>query len=104
MNGSGSYQIENEDIDEVMMRLIQFKETAKIDGVCLYCNSAVDDATDDLICLAMTCLTEFIRRTPKKAAFLVPTIIQQFSSYALVGSVEMSHVSRQVKKILNKKF
>lgn len=91
-DGSGSFHTENEDIDDTVLRLLQssqFKERGKSEGYCLFCNSIVDEACDELICLAMTCLTEFIRRNPKKAAPLVPQIIHQFSSYALDGSVEV---------------
>ena len=46
--------------------------------------------------LALTCLTEFVKKNPIKAAPLLPVILTQFSYRALESNIQLSQIARHL--------
>ena len=50
--------------------------------------------------MAITCLAEFVNRSPEKAAQILPDLIENLSHYVLEGSVQLSHIARHMMRCI----
>ena len=81
-------------------------------GYCSFCSNVTEECSDDVIYLgwrycpyipislksflALTCLAEFVKKNPIKAAPLLPVILTQFSYRALEPNIQLSQIARHL--------
>ena len=94
----GNINLSEMNEEEAIIRLLQNpnEQESSETGYCIFCHQITEETSDDILSLAMTCLTEFVKKNPKKASQLLPDIIQQISISALDSSINLSPVARQL--------
>ena len=67
---------------------------------CVFCQKEWESTPDEIIAMAITCLAEFVNRSPEKAAQILPDLIENLSHYVLEGSVQLSHIARHMMRCI----
>ena len=57
--------------EEALLKLLP-KSVERKTGFCVFCQKEWEETPDEIIALAITCLTEFVNRSPEKAALILP--------------------------------